>query len=221
MDRQIKAELAWLIPYRLLERSGSFDFDFLRSLSLPRLESLMTEPEPLHRFPRKMARNLHAAIILIGDKYAGDASAIWSGKPPSALVVYRFLEFQGVGPKIATMAVNILARHLKVQLSDYYSVDISVDTHVRRVLRRLGLIQKAATAEEIIYLARSLHPEFPGIIDYPLWEIGRNWCSPRSPDCRACYLCDLCPSAVLNEPLNPPNPSLDRTGDAAEIQSEK
>ena len=50
----------------------------------------------------------------------------------------RRLEFRGAGPKIATMAANLLARHLKVPFSDYYSIDISVDVQVRRVLSRLG-----------------------------------------------------------------------------------
>lgn len=195
MDRQIKAELAWLIPYRLLEKTGSFEFGFLRSLNLPQIEKLMSKPDPLHRFPNEMSINLKAALELIDEKYDGDASAIWANRPSSALVVYRFLEFRGVGPKIATMATNILARHLKVAFADYYSVDISADTHVRRVMRRLNLIGSDASLEEVVYLARSTYPEFPGIIDFPLWEIGREWCRPQDPICGSCYMEDICPSA--------------------------
>src|SRR5690554_7296394 len=62
----------------------------------------------------------------------------WRGNPSSAAVVYRFLQFDGVGPKIATMATNILARDFKIPMSDYYSVDISTDVHILRVLRRSG-----------------------------------------------------------------------------------
>ncbi len=155
----------------------------------------MTKPEPLHRFPERMSGNLYEAIHLINEVYAGDASNIWRGKPSSAEVVYRFLEFQGVGPKIATMATNILARSFKVPLSDYYSVDVSADVHVRRVFYRLGLVNQDATIEEVIYRARSLHAEFPGLLDLPAWDIGREWCRPEVTLCSRCYMQEACPTA--------------------------
>ena len=65
------------------------------------------------------------------------------------------------GPKLATMASNLLARELKVKFSDYYSIDISVDVHVKRVFHRLGLTKKKSTTEQVIYKARALNPEFP------------------------------------------------------------
>ena len=140
MDRQMKAERAWLIPYLFSQKIGDFEFEHLRSLSLPEIRDLMIKPVPLHRYPERMSDNFYEAVRLIADRYSGDASNIWRGKPSSAEVVYRFLQFRGVGPKIATMATNILARELKVPLSDYYSVDISADVHVRRVFVRLGLV---------------------------------------------------------------------------------
>jgi len=122
---------------------------------------------------------------------------IWSKKPSSAEVVYEFLQFDGVGPKIATMVANILTRELKIPFSDYYSIDISADAHVRRVFYRLGLIEKGASVEKIIYKARALNPEFPGLIDLPLWEIGRNWCRPKVALCNKCYLRDFCPKTGI------------------------
>jgi uncharacterized HhH-GPD family protein len=195
MDRQMRAEAAWLIPYKLSKRLGDFHFSTLSNLSLGNIKDLMTKPEPLHRFPDEMSKNLYEAVVIIADKYNGDSSRIWTGKPSSAEVVYRFLQFRGVGPKIATMAANALARDFKVPFSNYYSIDISIDLHVRRVLGRLGLAPKGATVEELIYRARALNPEFPGIIDLPTWEIGRNWCKPKQPICEKCYIKDVCPSS--------------------------
>ena len=155
----------------------------------------MSKPAPLHRFPSRMAGVLHAAIWRIADQYDGNAANIWADKPSSAEVVYRFLQFDGVGPKIANVATNCLARHFKVPFSDYYSIDIAADVHVRRVFRRLGLVCESAGLEEVIYRARSLHPEFPGLMDYPCWELGRNWCRERKRLCADCHMNDLCPSA--------------------------
>jgi endonuclease III len=156
----------------------------------------MSKPEPLHRFADTMSRLLHAAVQRISKEYAGDASRIWADRPSSAEVVYRFLEFDGVGPKIATMAANILARDFKVPFSDFCSIDISADVHVRRVFGRLGLCPPDASVEQLVFKARGLHPEFPGIMDLPSWEIGRLWCRPNAPLCSACYMQDLCPSAA-------------------------
>ncbi len=193
MDRQIKAERAWLIPYQIAQKLGDFSIETLARLSQSQIEELMSRPEPLHRFPSEMARNFFEGVQRIVQIYQGDASNIWTGKPSSAEVVYRFLEFRGVGPKIATMAANILAREFKVPFSDYYSIDVSVDTHIRRVFTRLGLVPADASVEQIIYKARALSPEFPGLLDLPAWEIGRNWCKPREPECSKCYMNQVCP----------------------------
>lgn len=202
MDRQIKAERAWLIPHSLRERAGGFELPRIRAFSLPEVENLMTNPEPLHRFPAVMSRNLLAAAEMIDREYCGDASRIWSGEPSSAEVVFRLLQFPGVGPKIGTMAANILARQFKVRFSDYSSVDISPDVHVRRVFGRLGLSREEAPVEELVYRARAIYPQFPGILDFPVWEVGRQWCRPKAPLCPRCYLAKVCPTAQRNERPN-------------------
>jgi len=196
MDRQVKAEKAWLIPYRIYEKLHGFSMDTLRLLSRADVNRLMTQPEPLHRFVDKMSVFFHLAVQRISSDYAGNAACIWVGRPSSAEVVYRFLKFDGVGPKIGSMAANILARDFKIPFADYFSIDISADVHVRRVFARLGLCAADASAEQVIYKAKALYPEFPGMMDLPCWEIGRNWCKSRGPECAGCYMRDLCPNAV-------------------------
>lgn len=199
MDRQVKAEKAWIIPYRISEKLNGFSMQRLTQLSQTNVNNLMTKPVPLHRFVDKMTDCFHSAIQRIKKQYSGDASQIWTGKPSSAEVVYRFLEFDGVGPKIGSMAANILAREFKIPMADYFSIDISADVHVRRVFSRLGLCASDATVEQVIYKAKALHPEFPGMMDLPSWEIGRNWCKPRVPECGKCYMRDLCPTTAQNK----------------------
>lgn len=187
MDRQVKAEIAWMIPIRLRKIIGDFSIETLDNISLEEYLTIFNE-NTLHRFNDIMAKVFYSGVKRIVKDYDGDASKIWVGNPSSAAVVYRFLQFDGVGIKIATMATNILARQFKVPFSDYYSIDISPDVHILRVLRRSGLVDKEASIDSIIYKARELCPEFPGIIDFSCWEIGRKWCRPRNPNCEECII---------------------------------
>lgn len=196
MDRNIQTERAWLIPYVFSQRPGGLSMKALAKLSRRDVKRIMSRPAPLHRFVHDMSDYFYSAVQKIIHDYERDASRIWSGKPSSAEVVYRFLEFEGVGPKIASMAANLLARQFKIRFSDYYSIDISADVHVRRVFGRLGLCPTGATADQLVYKAKALHPDFPGILDKPIWEIGRAWCRPRQPLCADCYMNDVCPAAA-------------------------
>lgn len=196
MTRQMRAERCWMVPYALKRRAGTFRMQRLRRLTDAEVLKAFTKPAPLHRYTAEMARNFQFAIQLIATKYRGDASRIWADEPSSAELVYRFLEFRGVGPKIATMAANILARQFKVSLRDYYSIDVSADVHVKRVFERLGLVGPNADVNQVIFRARSLSPKFPGLLDFPAWEIGREWCRPKRPRCHECYMRSLCPIAA-------------------------
>lgn len=191
MDRQIKAERAWTIPWSVQQALGSFDIEVLGSQSLEYYQDLFIT-KALHRFGKSMAKTFYATIHRILDDYSGNASRIWNGNPSSAAAVYRFLQFDGCGIKIATMAVNILARQFKIPFSDYYSIDISPDVHVFRVMKRTGMVSSTADRESIIYKARELNPEFPGIIDFSCWEIGRNYCRPQNPKCEDCPIESEC-----------------------------
>jgi endonuclease III len=198
MTRQMRAERCWMIPYEFKRRVGTFRIQLLRRLTDSEVMKAFSKPTPLHRYTAEMARNFQLAIQLIATKYRGHTSRIWADEPSSAELVYRFLEFRGIGPKIATMAANILARQFKVPLRDYYSIDVSADVHVKRVFERLALVGPNADVNQVIFRARSLSPKFPGLLDFPAWEIGREWCRPRRPSCQLCYMHSLCPTAASN-----------------------
>ncbi len=203
MDRQITAERAWMIPLQIRERLGSFEMDDLARQSAADWLTLFASPSNLHRFPEKMSTVFYRAIQRIRSVYADDASIIWRNRPSSAAVVRRFLEFHGAGPKIATMAANILARDFRVPLSDYRCIDISADVHVLRVMARLGFVEEGASPDVVIYAAREANPDFPGVFDLILWDIGRDHCHPKAPDCPACRLRDRCPSALGSSTVAP------------------
>ena len=189
MDKKIKAERAWAIPYKIYKELKSFDIYKLKEKGKGYYKN------KFHIFNNDMAEVFYNGICRIIDKYEGKANKIWNDNPSSATVVYRFLEFDGCGIKIATMAANILARQFKIPMKDYYSIDISPDVHIRRVLYRLGFIEKNAKVERVIYKARELNPEYPGLIDYLCWEIGKNYCKPKFKDCKCenCFMNEVCP----------------------------
>ena len=195
MDRQVTAEKAWSIPYMMQQRLGSFEFPFLLEKSEQELADAMLHPHPLHRFNALMATSMYAAIHRIQDEYDGDAGKIWASRPSSRVLVHRFREFRGVGPKIANMAANILYRDLRVELSDCYSIDISADVQVMRVYARMGFVPQDASLEDVIYRAREMHPEYPGIYDLILWDLGRTKCRPRNPECASCEWAAHCAHA--------------------------
>jgi len=196
MDRQVKAEKAWLIPHRIRLLLGSFEFGKLKELSRQKIRDYFRNNN-LHRFNVLMADNFYYAIQDIEQEYKGFAANIWANSPRSATIVRRFLQFRGAGIKIATMAANILARDFKIPMVDKYCIDISPDVQVRRVFIRLGLISQHATNEELIYSARELNPDYPGIFDFSAWEIGREWCRPKHPKCNDCYLFQYCPKVGI------------------------
>lgn len=192
MDRQVKAEKAWSIPYYVKEALGDFSMQTLVNTTRKRYIEIFKEKN-LHRFNEKMADVFFSGVKRIHDVYYDDVTKIWKGRPGSAEVVNKFMEFEGVGIKIATMTANILVRQFEIELSEYHFIDVSPDIQVRKVFGKLGLIQKGASQEQIIGVAREINPDYPGIVDGILWEVGRTYCKYNKPDCdKGCYLRDGC-----------------------------
>ena len=200
-DRQTQADIAWSLPHAIRKAVGDFEFDTLRQLQEREWASVLAPSG--HRLATKMESLLPAAIRHIGDRYGGDASRIWDHGSSGAAVARRFLAFDGVGPKIANMAVNILIRDFDVPLATPMP-DIAVDTHVLRVFERLGLLGRLHHSElrsidgkqrhRLQLRARELNPEWPGELDWPAWLVGRTWChARRSPKCDQCYMGSVCP----------------------------
>lgn len=193
MDKQINADRAWRIPYTVCEAFGTYDVYELNNIPLENYQ-LLFNIRKLHRFNDSMACVFKSALERIIIEYYGRASKIWEGNPSSATVVARFLAFDGCGVKIATMATNLLHRAFAVQYSDYYSVDISPDVHIMRVMNRLGILPEGKKGDRTmaIYLAREINPQYPGILDGYFWSIGKNYCHPSNPSYDNCPLNFVC-----------------------------
>ena len=75
------------------------------------------------------------------------------------------------------------------------NVGVVVDTHVQRLARRLGLTRQS-TPEKIEQDLMPLVPQERWTLfsHWLIWH-GRRRCSARRPDCAACEIASLCPSA--------------------------
>ena len=173
MDRQLGAGNAWVVPYRVGLSAGGFEFSHYKALGLDRIQQIF-EKERLHRFRKNVMPTIFFhGVQRIASCYHDHANNLWADNPPCARVIRRFLEFKGAGPKIATMATNILVRQLKVPMRDKSSIDISADRQVMKYFQSQGLLRMGAKKEELIYLAREIYPEYPGLLDLLAWEQGR------------------------------------------------
>jgi endonuclease-3 len=139
----------------------------------------LSELEALIRptgFYRAKARNLKRAAKVLVEKFGS--------KVPKRME--DLLELPGVARKTA----NIV-------LANAYGIveGIAVDTHVRRLSRRLGLTKEEDQDAIERDLMKIVPREYWGKITYLLMEHGRRVCKARKPDCGACALRELCPSA--------------------------
>ena len=96
------------------------------------------------------------------------------------------LSFPGVGRKTAGI----------VMLFSFDKPYFPVDTHIRRVTRRLGLVDQK---EDPHKLMNELLPPDPALmrrLHLQLIRLGREICHPRKPACSSCPVSERCPSTA-------------------------
>ncbi len=140
-------------------------------------EADVTEIEELIRscgFFRNKAKNIKAAAEMIVREFGGRV-------PDNMNDILRL-------PGVARKTANVV-------LFNAYGVieGIAVDTHVKRLAKRLGL----SNENDPVKIERDLMKKIPrklwGRITYLLIDHGRKICKARKPLCQECILRDLCP----------------------------
>jgi endonuclease-3 len=129
-------------------------------------------------FYKSKAKNIKTAAQMIVEKYNGEVPK----------TMQELISLPGVGRKTANI---VLARAFGVVEG------IAVDTHVKRVSRRLGLTKNSDPAkieQDLISLARK---EDLDSISMTLIYHGRKICQARRPKCKICIVKDLCPSSII------------------------
>jgi endonuclease III len=149
-------------------------FPDAKSLSGANLDDLM---ELVHStgFYRNKAKNIKAACTLIEGEFGGEVPR----------VMEDLLKLPGVARKTANV---VLAHAFGI------NAGVTVDTHVKRLSKRLGLTKH----DDPLKVERDLINLLPQA-DWENWSIrliyhGRATCKARNPDCANCTLLDLCPT---------------------------
>jgi endonuclease-3 len=89
----------------------------------------------------------------------------------------------GVGPKTADIVLSY----------GYGEPAIAVDTHIYRVVKRLGLVEMRAGPQDVKReLEDSISREDYSFADGAILSIGKEFCKPSKPRCGGCPLEKLC-----------------------------
>lgn len=103
-----------------------------------------------------------------------------NGKVPEDLET--LLTLPGVGRKTANLV-----------LAEGHGLDgVCVDTHVHRILNRLGLAKTKKPVETEFFLRKVLPKEYWVKINTYLVSFGQRVCTPVSPFCSQCVISSLC-----------------------------
>ena len=150
-------------------------YDTLEKLAAADLAQL---EEEIHStgFYHTKAKNMISCAKTLVEKYGGEVP-----KDMDAL-----LSLAGVGRKTA----NVIRGNI------YHEPSIVVDTHVKRISRKLGLTEEE-DPEKIEYELMKVLPKDHWILyNIQIITLGRTICTARKPACGECLLRELCPSSV-------------------------
>lgn len=117
-----------------------------------------------------------------------ELSLDWLSELPVARAQDYLIKLPGVGRKTAA-CVLLFALGMR---------DVPVDTHVSRVGTRLGLFRAGAPFDEMHDTMLAITPPGQELeLHLNLLRHGRRTCHARRPECSACALARMCPSAGL------------------------
>jgi endonuclease III len=127
-------------------------------------------------FFRNKARSIKNMARALAEEHGGEVPR----------TMEELVRLPGVGRKTAN-----------VVLGNAFSVNVGVvvDTHVRRVSRRLGLTEHQDPEKIERDLLEMVSEEERALFSHLLIFHGRRVCKSRKPNCSGCVLNDVCPSA--------------------------
>lgn len=137
---------------------------------------------------KQKARGLKKLAQTIDERYEGDFGKALKGSLDEVRVALQ--ELPRVGPKTADVILGVSGRST-----------ISVDTHVNRVSKRLGLAPKKSSYDKVRGALMQFYPEKDRrFVPLYLMAHGRKTCKALRPLCPFCPVEKLCPYPSKTHP---------------------
>lgn len=122
------------------------------------------------------AKNIRGTAMMILAKF--------DGKVPQTMA--ELTELPGIGRKSANVMLG----------NAFATPGFPVDTHVNRLLNRLGVVKEDDPEKIEAAVNRRIDPEYWTNFSHLLITHGRKVCKARNPDCNHCVLTDICPKII-------------------------
>ncbi len=126
-------------------------------------------------FYKNKAKNIIACTGRLLEEYGGEVPRD----------IEDLTSLAGVGRKTA----NVIRGNI------YHEPSIVVDTHVKRISRKLGFTKEEDPEKIEFELMRVLPKDHWILFNIHIITLGRTICTARNPQCEACFLREYCPSA--------------------------
>ncbi len=124
-------------------------------------------------FFRMKAKNIISCARVLMERFNGEVPR----------TIEELTSLAGVGRKTA----NVIRGNI------YHDPSIVVDTHVKRISRKLGFVQ-SSDPEKIEYELMEVLPKDHWILyNIHIITLGRTICTARKPKCNECFLKEYCP----------------------------
>ncbi len=178
-------DIAALRAYEILDRRVGVSVSTLSSARVPTIEKAI-HVAGLHK---QKAKALKQLARVVNEKYSGNFAEALEGSFDQ--VRDGLQELPNVGPKTADVLLSIWDRPT-----------ISVDTHVDRVSKRLGLAPAKARYREVrsALMQEFLETDYRSVPLY-FMALGRRVCKAQRPLCPTCPVNNLCPFEGKTKPI--------------------
>ena len=128
-------------------------------------------------FYHNKAKNIIECAKMLLERHGGEVPE----------TIEELVELPGVGRKTA----NVIRGNI------YHQPSIVVDTHVKRISKKLGLTKQEDPEKIEFELMEVLPEEYWILYNIHIIQLGRTICTARSPKCGECFMREICPSACL------------------------
>ena len=125
-------------------------------------------------FYHNKAKNIIACARMLLERHHGEV-------PDS---IEELTQLPGVGRKTA----NVIRGNI------YHQPSIVVDTHVKRISKKLGLTEEEDPEKIEFALMKVLPEDYWILYNIHIIQLGRTICTARAPKCGECFLKEVCPS---------------------------